>query len=193
MARNINCQEGESAELYRMFDITDDTEPAKNLTVISRLDEAIPLVALLHVVEVARFMCVSLTYVPAKAALFSSFFSSSFSLFLSVSLSPPHCPSSHLSRLYPPRVPLLTPSYPVFSSRISSFFHAGPRVCVVQSPRKVFVWRFRRGPPFLLLQPQSQPHLSSHRRPLFPLNIRRDGLGMKSFGEFLKFLYVLIA
>lgn len=82
-------------------------------------------------------------------------------LFLSVSLSPPHCPSSHLSRLHPPRLPLLAPPYPVFSSRISSFFHAGPRVCAVQSPRKVFVWRFRRVPPFLLLQPQSPIHLSS--------------------------------
>jgi len=82
-----------------------------------------------------------------------------FFLSLSLSLSP----SISLSRLHPfaslialvSSAPLRGPTThitPVFSSRTSSFFRAGLRVCVVQSLRKVFVWRFRREMPFLSLQ-----------------------------------------
>lgn len=151
-----------------MFDITGDIEPAKNLAVISRLDEAIPLVALSHV---ARFMCASLTCVPAKAALFSSSFSSSFSLLLSVSLSSPYYPSSHLSRPHPREVHHShhrTSSFHLVSHLSSTL----DRVCAVQPPRKVFVWRFRRGCLFSCHNPISYP---PHHRPLFPLREHPEG------------------
>lgn len=98
--------------------------------------------SLFHVADAAHFMCASLTRVPARAS--ALLFSLSFSLTHSRSLSCIPSPrSSPLSRLHPCRAH--HPLHPVFSSRTSSFFHAGLRVCVVQSPWKVFVWRFRRG------------------------------------------------
>lgn len=106
---------------------------------LSRLDEAIPSVALFHVVDVARFMCASLTRVFQRESLSLS---SPLSLFYPFSS----------SLLVPFVATLVSPApsgvhhphhQPVFSSRTSSFFYAGLRA--VQSPRKVFVWRFRRG------------------------------------------------
>lgn len=69
---------------------------------LSRLDEAIPSVALFHVVDVARFMCASLTRVFQRESLSLSSLSLSLSLSSTLSLFLSWCPSSPpLSRLHP--------------------------------------------------------------------------------------------